>query len=89
MYSILVFFGFPFRSMYSILVSLVFYLGQCIEFLFSVVFLFRSMYSILVFFSFCLACEAETRHMYCFSGIGVGCGGGVNFFVFRAFSRKL
>ena len=35
---------------------------------------------------FCLACEAEARHMYCFSGVG---GGGVNFLVFRSFSRKL
>ena len=35
---------------------------------------------------YCLACEAEPRHMYCFSGVG---GGGVNFFVFRSFSRKL
>ena len=47
--------------------------------------------------SFCLACEAEARHMYCFSGgvvvvvvvvVGVGVGG-VNFLVFRSFSRKL
>ena len=36
-------------------------------------------------FHFCLACEAEARHMYCFSGVvvvvvgGGGCGGGVNF----------
>ena len=46
---------------------------------------------------YCLACEAEARHMYCFSGVvvvvvvvvvGVGVGG-VNFFVFRSFSRKL
>ena len=33
---------------------------------------------------FCLACEAEARHMYCFSGVVVvvvvgGGGGGVNF----------
>ena len=45
-------------------------------------------------FSFCLACEAEARHMYCFSGVVVVVvvvvgGGGVNFFVFRSFSRKL
>ena len=33
---------------------------------------------------FCLACEAEARHMYCFSVVG-----GVNFSVFRSFSRKL
>ena len=40
--------------------------------------------------NFCLACEAEARHMYCFSGVVVvGGGGGVNFFVFRSFSRKL
>ena len=35
---------------------------------------------------FCLACEAEARHMYCFSG------GGVNLcrvFAFRSFSQKL
>ena len=41
---------------------------------------------------FCLACEAEARHMYCFSGVVVvvvGVVGGVNFFVFRSFSRKL
>ena len=29
--------------------------------------------------SFCLACEAEARHMYCFSGGVVVVGGGVNF----------
>ena len=40
--------------------------------------------------SFGLACEAEARHMYCFSGSGVVVvRGGVNFFVFRSFSRKL
>ena len=38
---------------------------------------------------FCLACEAEARHMYCFSGDVVVVGGGVNFFVFRSFSQKL
>ena len=44
---------------------------------------------------FCLACEAEARHMYCFSGVvvvvvgGGGGDGGVNFFVFGSFSRKL
>ena len=38
---------------------------------------------------FCLACEAEAIHMYCYSGVGVVVGGGVNFFVFRSFSRKL
>ena len=27
--------------------------------------------------------------MYCFSGVVVGGGGGVNFFVFRSFSQKL
>ena len=45
------------------------------------------------FDGFCLACEAEARHMYCFSGgvvvVVVIRGGGVNFFVFRSFSRKL
>ena len=46
-------------------------------------------------FSFCLVCEAEARHMYCFSGVVVVVVvvvvivGGVNFFVFRSFSRKL
>ena len=44
-------------------------------------------------FRFCLACEAEARHMYCFSGVVVvvvvGDVGGVNLFVFRSFSRKL
>ena len=36
---------------------------------------------ILAFLSYCLACEAETRHMYCFSGVVlvVVVGGGVNF----------
>ena len=38
---------------------------------------------------FCLACEAEARHMYCFSGVIVVVGGGVNFSMFRSFSRKL
>ena len=40
---------------------------------------------------FCLACEAEARHMYCFFGVVVVVvvGGGVNFFAFRSFSRKL
>ena len=37
---------------------------------------------------FCLACEAEARHMYCFSGCVVVIVV-VNFFVFRSFSRKL
>ena len=43
------------------------------------------------FSAFCLACEAEARHMYCFSGGGVVLvvSGGLNFFVFRSFSRKL
>ena len=36
----------------------------------------------------CLACEAEARHMYCFSSVVVVVVG-VNFFVFRSFSRKL
>ena len=38
------------------------------------------------FSSFCLACEAEARHMYCFSGgvVVVG-GGGVNFLCFGHF----
>ena len=35
--------------------------------------------------SFCLACEAEARHMYCFSGGDSG----VNFFAFRSIFRKL
>ena len=35
------------------------------------------------------ACEAEARHMYCFSSSFIGVGGGVNFFVFRSFSQKL
>ena len=40
--------------------------------------------------NFCLAWEAEARHMYCFSGVViVVVGGGVNFFVFRSFSQKL
>ena len=40
---------------------------------------------------FCLACEAEARHMYCFSGVVVvvvvvgGVVGGVNFFVLGHF----
>ena len=39
---------------------------------------------------YCLACEAEARHMYCFSGVVVvAVVGGVNFYVFRSFSRKL
>ena len=40
---------------------------------------------------FCLACQAEARHMYCFSGVVVVVvvGGGVNFFAFRSFSRNL
>ena len=44
---------------------------------------------------YCLACEAEARHMYCFSSVVVVVVvvvvsvGGVNFFVFRSFSRKL
>ena len=37
----------------------------------------------------CLACEAEARHMYCFSSVVVVGGGSVNFFVFRSFSQKL
>ena len=37
---------------------------------------------------FFLACEAEARHMYCFSGVVVVVGG-ENFFVFRSFSQKL
>ena len=38
----------------------------------------------------CLACKAEARYMYCFSGvIVVVVVGGVNFFVFRSFSRKV
>ena len=44
-------------------------------------------------FGFCLACEAEARHMYCFSGVVVVVvvvvGGGVNFFVFRARAMEL
>ena len=42
---------------------------------------------------YCLACEAEARHMYCFSGVVVVSGGiGVNFcrvFAFRSFSQGL
>ena len=41
---------------------------------------------------FCLACEAEPIHMYCFSGVVVVVvvvGGGVNYFVFRSISQKL
>ena len=41
---------------------------------------------------FCLTCEAEARHRYCFSGVVVVVvdivGGGINFFVFRSFSQK-
>ena len=40
---------------------------------------------------FFLTCEAEARHMYCFS-IVMGGGGGLNFcqvFVFRLFSQKI
>ena len=33
---------------------------------------------------FCLTCEAEARHMYCFPGF-VGGGGGINFFTFVEF----
>ena len=49
---------------------------------------------ILAFLSYCLACEAEMRHMYCFSGVVlvVVVGGGVNFrrvFALRSFSQKL
>ena len=38
--------------------------------------------------NFCLACEAEARHMYYFSGVVVVVvvvGGGVNFLVLRPF----
>ena len=41
-------------------------------------------------FNFCLPCEAEARHMYCFSGVNVV--GGLNFcrvLAFRSFSQKL
>ena len=39
---------------------------------------------------YCLACIAEARQMYCFSGGGVVVvSGGVNFFMFRSFSQKL
>ena len=37
---------------------------------------------------FCLACEAEARHMYCFSGIGV-ISGGVNFLCLGHFLRTI
>ena len=45
------------------------------------------MYFMKIVDDFCLACEAEARHMYCFSGgvvvvvvvVVVGGGGGVNF----------
>ena len=36
---------------------------------------------------FRLACEAEAKHMYCFSGVVVV--GGVNFLGFTSFSPKL
>ena len=55
---------------------------------------FRGAFKIV--YGFCLACEAEARHMYCFSGVDVVAvvvvGGGVNFcrvFAFRSFSQKL
>ena len=42
---------------------------------------------------FCLDCEAEARHMYCFSGVVVVVVvvvvGDVNCFVFRSSSQKL
>ena len=43
---------------------------------------------------FCLACEAEVRHMHCFSGVVVVGFGGVSIsfcrvFVLRSFSHKL
>ena len=42
---------------------------------------------------FCLASEAEARHMYCFSSVVVVSVDGVNFFfrvfAFRPFSQKL
>ena len=45
---------------------------------------------------FCLVCEAEARHMYCFSGVvvvvvvvvAVGGGGGVNFLCLGHFLRN-
>ena len=40
-------------------------------------------------FIYCLACEAEAIHMYCFSGSVVVVIGDVNFFVFMSFSQKL
>ena len=41
-------------------------------------------------FYFCLACEAEARHMYCFSGVVVVVvvGGGVNFLCLGHFLRN-
>ena len=40
-------------------------------------------------FSSCLACEAEARHMYCFSGVGVVVVvGGVNFLCLGHFLRN-
>ena len=44
----------------------------------------------IIWHSFCLAFEAEARHMYCFSGVGGSSG--INFcqvFAFRSFSQKL
>ena len=38
-------------------------------------------------YTFCLACEAEARPMYCFSGVVLVVS--VNFFVLRSFSQKL
>ena len=42
-------------------------------------------------YGFCLACEAEARHMYCFSGCGVVVVvGGINFFcVYVIFSETI
>ena len=36
---------------------------------------------------YCLACEAEARHMYCFSGVVGISGGGVNFLCLGHFFR--
>ena len=49
----------------------------------------------LVLLQFLSRRRREARHMYCFSGVIIVVGGGgggssgVNFFVFRSFSRKL
>ena len=45
--------------------------------------------SLLVNTTFCVACKAEARHMYCFSGVVVVVGGGVvNFLCLGHFLRS-